>query len=84
MYGAKLVENVVQFFARNVVATQMLEIAKKYRVVMMTHDEVVFLAQVEEAEEALAFGLEQFRIAPDWCKDLPLDAEGSYGRRYEK
>ncbi len=84
IYGAKLVENVVQFLARNVVATQMLEIAKKYRVVMMTHDEVVFLAQAEEAEEALAFGLEQFRIAPDWCKDLPLDAEGSYGRRYEK
>ena len=84
IYGAKFVENVVQFLARNVVAEQMIEIAKRYRIVMMTHDEVVFLAPKSKAEESLAFGLEKFREAPSWCSDLPLDAEGAFGKRYMK
>ena len=84
IYGAKFVENVVQFLARNVVAEQMLKISERYRIVMMTHDEVVFLVPESEAEEALAFGMEKFREAPSWCLDLPLDVEGAFGKEYMK
>jgi hypothetical protein len=41
IYGGLLTENVIQALARVIVAEQMLEIADKWRVVTMTHDEVV-------------------------------------------
>ncbi len=84
IYGGLFTENVIQCLARIVVGEQMHAIAKRYRIVMMTHDEVVFLAPQAEADEALDFGLECFRTTPDWCPSLPLDAEGGYAREYSK
>lgn len=84
MYGAKLVENVVQYLARLVLGEAMLKIAKRYRIVLTAHDEVVYLAPEKEAAEALEFGLQIMKTPPEWCSDCPLDAEGSYGERYSK
>jgi hypothetical protein len=28
--------------------------------------------------------LDVMKTPPDWCKDLPLDAEGSYDKAYSK
>jgi len=77
-------ENIVQHLARLVVAEQLLMIAERYRIITMTHDEVVFLAKNREAPKALKFALECFRVAPDWCSDIPLDAEGGYDDIYSK
>jgi DNA polymerase len=84
LYGGLLTENAVQALARCIVADQMLSISKRYRVVMMTHDEVVYLAPEAEAEEALAFGLEIMKTPPDWAADLPINAEGAYAKNYSK
>ena len=84
IYGGLLTENVVQYLARMVVAEQMLKIAAKYRVVMMTHDEVVYLAKTKEVKEALDFGLKVMHTPPSWAPDLPVAAEGGYDSVYSK
>ncbi len=90
MYGAKLVENVIQALSRVVLSQAMLKIAPRRRIVTCTHDEVVYLAKTEEAPEALAEGLQIMKTPPAWCSrnsplgEIPLDAEGSFDVRYSK
>lgn len=84
LYGGLMTENVVQYLARHVVAEQMLEIAKKYRIVMMKHDEIVYLAKDKEVKQAYEFGLKVMRTSPVWAPDLPVDAEGGYANNYSK
>lgn len=84
IYGAKLVENVVQALSRVVLSQAMLKVAARHRVVLTCHDEVVFLAKTEEAQDALYEGLEIMKAPPAWCSGLPLDAEGSFDVRYSK
>ena len=84
IYGAALVENVVQAIARDIVADQMLVIAQRYRVVTMTHDEVVFLAREDEAEDAFGFAQSVMRAAPRYAVGLPLSSSGGWAREYSK
>ncbi len=84
MYGAHLVENVIQWLARSMVFQVALQIGARYKVVMRTHDEVVYLAPTAEATEALQFGLDLMKTPPAWCPGIPLDAEGGYDVRYSK
>jgi DNA polymerase len=84
IYGGLFTENLTQAVARIIVANQMLEIAEKYRVVMMTHDEAVYLAPTRQAQAALDFGLEVFQTSKDWYSDIPLFAEGGYAPEYSK
>jgi len=76
------VENVCQHLARNIIAEQLLRISAKYPVVLTVHDEVVYLAPEDEAEEALAFGVAEMSKSPDWWPNIPLAAEGEFGRTY--
>lgn len=84
LYGGLLTENAVQALSRCVIADQMRIIGERYRVVMMTHDEISFLAPEDRGEEALAWGLEIMRTPPEWAAGLPLNAEGSFARNYSK
>lgn len=84
LYGGLATENVVQYLARHVVAEQMLVIAAKYRVVMMTHDEIVFLVKTESAKRAYEWALGVMRTSPTWAPDMPVDAEGGYAFIYSK
>lgn len=84
IYGGKFLENLVQSTARTVVAHQALEIAKRYHIANLVHDEVIYLAREEEADEAIEFGLQQLSTAPEWCADLPVAAEGGYAHNYSK
>jgi DNA polymerase len=84
IYGGLFTENLTQALARIIVAQQMLEIAEKYRIVMMTHDEAAYLAPTREAQKALDFGLEIFHTSKDWYSDIPLAAEGGYASEYSK
>ena len=84
IYGASLVENIVQAIARDIVADQMLVIAQKYQVATMTHDEVVFLAREDEADDALGFAQAVMRSAPDYAEGVPLDCAGGYAKEYSK
>lgn len=77
-------ENIVQCLARIIVGWQMLQISKKYRVVMTTHDEVVTNVLTSRADAALKFMLKWMRTAPEWCADIPLNAEGGHAYNYSK
>ncbi len=84
LYGGMLDENIVQSLSYIIVSDQALEISRRYRVVMFTHDEVVFLARKREAKSALAYAIETMSIPPKWSPELPLAAEGCYAGYYRK
>ncbi len=84
IYGGLLTENVVQALARIIVAEQMLAIGERYDVVTMSHDEVVWLAPEDEAEEAFKFGKKIMSTPPAWAPDLPLNVSGGYDKCYSK
>lgn len=93
IYGAKVVENVIQSLARIVVFEQMVDIdcwlrAKTAkdgiprRVCLMVHDEVVVCVPEEEREETLAYMEKAMSITPKWAPGLPVACEGDFGKRY--
>ena len=82
IYGGKFVENVCQAVARCVIGEQMLEIAKRYKVVLTVHDSLVVCVKEEEADEARQYVEDCMRAVPDWAKGLPLDCESGVGKSY--
>jgi DNA polymerase len=82
LYGGKLCENIVQALARIVVLDQAVTISRKYKVVMLVHDEVVCCVPEEQAEECEKFMLGVMKKTPDWVAGLPLDAETGVGAVY--
>ena len=69
------VENEVQATARDVVMWQTLQLAKRWRVVLSVHDEVVLCVPEDQAEQAKQEALEWFATAPPWAEGLPLIGE---------
>lgn len=84
VYGGLVTENLVQRLARDIIAEQMLEVAKKYRVATMTHDEIVCVVEEDRAEECCDEMNRIMCIPPKWAFDLPLGAEGGYAKNYTK
>ena len=82
MYGGLLTENVVQALARIIVANQMLEISRRYRVVMFTHDEIVCAVPDAEVETAKGFMIEVMSTPREWGLSIPLNAEVESGKIY--
>lgn len=82
IYGGKVIENVCQALARIVIGTQMLMVAKKYRVVMTVHDAIACIAPTAEAETAKEYVELCMRLRPAWAPDLPLNCEAGYGDSY--
>jgi DNA polymerase len=82
IYGGKVVENVCQAVARQVVAEQMLKIGKKYKVVLTVHDAVACIAPIEEQEEAQRYVEECMSWRPKWAQTLPLACESGVGASY--
>lgn len=77
-------ENIVQALARIIVAWQMLQISRKYRVVMTTHDEVVAMPKTAQADACLRFMAKWMSTAPEWCGTIPLNCEGGAAFNYSK
>lgn len=84
IYGGLLTENVVQALARIVVADQILEVAWKYKPVMLIHDEVVLCVPTKQAKKALKETLKAFHKPPEWALDLPVAGEGAITTYYQK
>lgn len=82
IYGARLAENCIQALARIVMTDAMLQIGSQYKVVMTVHDEIVCVVKNEEAEDALEFMIECMSVAPAWCAELPVAAEGDWNVSY--
>lgn len=82
IYGGKLTENITQALARIVVSEQLMEISKRYKVVLQVHDEVVISVDKEYAAEAKAFMERVMSTPPTWASDLPVACEASVGETY--
>ena len=82
IYGGKVVENVCQAIARCIIGEQMLQIAKKYRVVLTVHDSVVCCVPDAEVSDAQSYIEECMRWTPDWAEGLPIDCESGVGDSY--
>lgn len=83
LYGGLLCENITQALARVVVSDQIHSMREQgYKIATTTHDEVVLCVPEQHAQQALDFALKSMKTAPDWADGLPLNAEGSFARRY--
>lgn len=80
IYGAKCFQNVTQGLARCVMGEAMVRIHKRYPVALTIHDAVYCVVPEEEAEDARRFIITELRKAPAWAPNIPLDAEGGYGK----
>jgi DNA polymerase bacteriophage-type len=82
-YGGKLVENIVQAVARDVLATAMLRLHDKgYKIIAHIHDEIVMemplgVGSLDEVNQIMSMPI-------SWAKGLPLAADGFETMYYKK
>lgn len=83
-YGGKLVENIVQAWARDVLAYNMQPIEDRgYAIVLTVHDEL--LTETPDTPEFSSDGLAALMsAAPTWAAECPLAAAGFETYRYRK
>ena len=82
-YGPKLVENIVQGTARDLLAEAMLRVEEKgYPIVMHCHDEII--AEVPEGIGSVDEMCEIMAVQPAWAEGLPLRADGYQCSFYQK
>ena len=80
-YGGKLVENIVQATARDVLAEALLRLEESgYPVVFHVHDEAI----VETSGTSIETINNLMAQAPDWAAGLPLNSEGYVTKYYKK
>ena len=82
IYGGKVIENVCQALARIIIGEQMLQVAKKYKVVMTVHDAIACVIPEQEAEAGQEYVEMCMKMRPKWAQDLPLSCESGIGRSY--
>jgi DNA polymerase len=80
LYGGKLTNNLVQGTARCVMSEAMVRIADKYQIALTVHDALYIVVPEAEAQEALDYLIEEMCKPPLWMPDIPLAAEGGWGR----
>lgn len=91
LYGAKLLENIVQTLARIVVMNAALRIRDRgkmtpnprdYYFRLQAHDELVFIVKKKYAAEVKKVIMEEMTRRPSWAPDAPIDAEMGQGASY--
>lgn len=83
-YGGKLVENIVQGTARDLMAEAIVRIERteEYPIILSVHDELI--AEVLEGEGDKEEYERLMAETPDWAEGLPVAVEGWRGKRYKK
>lgn len=82
-YGPKLVENIVQGTARDLLAEAMLRLkGHGFEIVMHVHDEAVM--EVPEGKSSVEEVCRIMAEPPEWAKGLPLRADGYACAFYKK
>jgi DNA polymerase len=82
IYGGKVAENLCQAVARCIIGEQMIEIEKRYRVVLTVHDAIACVVPIEEGKEAQAYIENCMRTSPSWAAGLPLNCESGMALTY--
>lgn len=83
-YGGKLVENIVQGMARDIMTGPMIKLDKAgYNITMTVHDELV--CEVKKGDRHTLKELcALMNTPPEWGEDIPLAVSGWEGKRYRK
>jgi DNA polymerase len=85
IYGAKLLENIIQATARAVIADQLTKIEDAgYKVVHSVHDEFLLVCHETLANQCLEDVKTIMSTTPSWIPGLVLSAEGDYANEYSK
>ena len=85
LYGAMIVENIVQSVSRDLL-TFWIRLTEKRgtKVVMHTYDECVCILPEDDAENGLQRMSDIMTTNPTWSEGLPLAAEGILSKGYTK
>lgn len=85
-YGGKLVENIVQAIARDLLAFSLINLHKDgYAITMHVHDEIIAEIAYDGSEQEVYNRMAScMGKAPDWASDLPLNADGYLTLYYKK
>lgn len=83
-YGGKLVENITQATARDLMALAMVRADDEgtYEVLLSVHDELI--CEVDKDKGDVKSFEKMMAQTPGWAKGCPVDAEGWRGERYRK
>ena len=82
-FGGKLVENIVQAIARDLLAEAMLRVtAAGYDIVFHVHDEII--AEMPNGKGSVDEMCALMSVNPDWADGLPLNADGYECEYYRK
>ncbi len=87
IYGGLLTENIIQALARITLMYQLKQIKSEIpelRFALQVHDELIFIGPQHGADERMEQLLGLMKNTPDWCKGLPVTAEGGYAPEYSK
>jgi len=82
IHPSKTFQRCIQALARDIIAEQLIQVAKRYTVVMTVHDELVMLCKDAEVDDCIAYVKKCMTTAPSWCSDLPLGCEVGVGDNY--
>ncbi len=80
LYGAKVFQGLTQALAAVIMGDGMLRTAKEYPVALTVHDAEYFIAPENDGASALEFATQCLCTPPKWAAELPLAAEGGYGK----
>ena len=82
LHGAKVVENLSQHAAMQIVMWQTARINQRYPVKLSVHDEAVCVVKDDELDEARAYMEECLAMTPKWCRSIPVACETGVGVSY--
>ena len=83
IYGAKFLENIIQFLARIILMNAALRLADRgYPFVAQAHDELTFIVLDSDVENAKVIIHEEMTRRPSWALDLPLTVAVGVGQSY--
>lgn len=84
-HAGHFLENACQAICRDLLCSWMLELDRQnVKILLNVYDQILSEAACDEAKDVLDLTLHVMRTNPDWCRDLPLDADGSLKKRWEK
>jgi len=82
IWGAVVVENIVQGLARVIIGEQMAKVNARYRIALTVHDAIVCVVPKIELDNAREFIEATMSVSPIWAPDLPLACEIKTGTSY--